>query len=76
MNFMDPNVSLQLAKRTDETIWGRAITNLGRVFYSSNFSIYSLLISRKRKSVIKAYGNYARISAESDINKRELIKKI
>lgn len=70
---MNPDVSLQVSKRADETLWGRAITNIGKVFYASNFNIYTLLISRKRKAVVKAYYNYAHMGDIADINKREII---
>ncbi len=70
---MEPGVSLKLSKRADETLWGRAITNIGRVVYSSNFSIYNFLIARRRSSVVKAYHNYLRINNYADSKKRDSI---
>ena len=70
---MDPNVSLQLSKRADETIWGKAISNIGRVVYSSNFSIYVLLVAAKRSSVLRAYKNYTNVNSFKDAAKRDAI---
>ncbi len=72
---MDPNVSLKLSKRADETIWGKAISGVGRVFYSSSFNIYSFLISRRRSAVLKAYKNYANINEFKDETRREQISE-
>ena len=70
---MEQEKSLQLAKRADETLWGKALTNVGRIFYSSNFSIYTFLIARKRKAVAKAYNAYANINNVTDSAKRDEI---
>ena len=72
---MEPGVSLKLSKRADETLWGKAITNIGRVVYSSSFSIYTLLISRRRSSVMKAYQNYIRSNNCTDSKKRDIIQE-
>ena len=72
---MDPNVSLKLSKRADETIWGKAISNVGRVFYSSSFNIYSFLISRRRSAVLKAYKNHLIINEFKDETKREQVSQ-
>ena len=72
---MDPNVSLKLSKRADETVWGKAISGVGRVFYSSSFSVYSFLISRRRNQVLKAYKNYAIINEFKEETKREQISQ-
>ena len=63
---MEPNVSLKLSKRADETLWGKAISNIGRIFYSTNFSVYSFLVSRRRKAVLRAYNDYQRIKEFKD----------
>ena len=70
---MDPNVSLKLSKRADETLFGKAISNIGRVLYSSNFTIYTLLVAARRRSVLKAYDNYVNINDFKDEKKREQI---
>ena len=72
---MDPNVSLQLLKRADETIWGKAISSIGRVVYSSNFNIYILLNATKRNSVVKAFHNYININSFKEESKREAISE-
>lgn len=72
---MDPNVSLQLSKRADETIWGRAISSIGRVVYSSNFNIYILLNATRRNSVVRAFHNYININSFKDESKREAISE-
>ncbi len=70
---MDPNVSLTLSKRADETLWGKAISSIGRVVYSSNFNIYILLIATKRSSVLRAFDNYVNINSFKDAEKRNSI---
>ncbi len=75
VRIMEPGVSLKLSKRADETLWGKAITNIGRVVYSSSFSIYTLLIARRRSSVIKAYHNYIRSNDCTDSKKRDTIQE-
>ena len=72
---MDPNVSLTLSKRADETLWGKAISGLGRMVYSSSFNIYVLLIATKRSSVLRAFNNYININNYKDENKREAIRE-
>ena len=72
---MDPNVSLKLSKRADETIWGKAISGVGKVFYSSSFSVYSFLISRRRSTILKAYKNYSNINDYKDEAKREQVSQ-
>ena len=72
---MDPNVSLKLSKRADETIWGKAISGVGKVFYSSSFNIYSFLISRRRSAVLKAYKNQSMINDFKDEVKREQVSQ-
>ncbi len=66
-------MSLRPAKRVDETFFGRAISNVGRVLYSSNFSIYTLLVATRRRIVLRAYYNYAHINEFKDKNKRDQI---
>ena len=70
---MDPNVSLTLSKRADETLWGKAISSIGRVVYSSSFNIYVLLIAAKRSSVLRAFNNYIHVNDYKDESKREQI---
>lgn len=70
---MEPNVSLKLSKRADETFFGKAISNIGRVVYSSNFTIYTLLVATRRKSVLKAYNNYTHINDYKEEKKRDQI---
>ncbi len=72
---MDPNVSLTLSKRADETLWGKAISSLGRVVYSSSFNIYVLLIATKRSSVLRAFNNYININTFKDETKRDTIRE-
>ena len=72
---MDPNVSLKLSKRADETIWGKAISGVGRVFYSSTFNVYSFLISRRRNAVLRAYKNYSNINSFKDEIKRNQVSQ-
>ena len=56
---MDPNVSLTLSKRADETLWGKAI--------------YMLLIAAKRSSVLRAFNNFNHVNDYKDESKREQI---
>lgn len=72
---MDPNVSLKLSKRADETVWGKAISGFGKVFYSSSFSVYSFLISRRRNQLLRAYKNYSNINEFKDEIKRDQISQ-
>ena len=72
---MEPNVSLKLSKRADETLFGKAISNIGRVVYSSNFTIYTLLVATRRKSVLKAYYNYTHINEYKEEKKRDQINE-
>ena len=72
---MDPNVSLKLSKRADETIWGRAISSIGRVVYSSSFNIYILLIAAKSSGVLKAYKNFININDFKEEAKRDAINE-
>ncbi|MBR3281330.1 MAG: hypothetical protein IKI57_05805 [Clostridia bacterium] len=70
---MDPNVSLTLSKRADETLWGKAISGIGRIVYSSSFNIYMLLIAAKRSSVLRAFNNFNHVNDYKDESKREQI---
>ncbi len=72
---MGQEKSLQLSKRADETLLGKAITNIGRILYSSSFNIYTLLIARRRSAVVRAFNNYIHISEYKDEKKREEISE-
>ena len=72
---MDPNVSLKLSKRADETLWGKAISSIGRVVYSSTFNIYVLLIATKRNSILRAFNNYMHINDHKEESKRDAISE-
>ena len=49
---MAEQVQLKLVKRTEEGFLGKAISNIGRAVYSSGSSLYTLLISTKRSSIL------------------------
>ena len=72
---MDPNVSLQLSKRTDDSLWGRAISSIGRAVYSSSFNFYILLIASKRNRVVRDFNHYINLNDYKDENKREQISE-
>jgi len=62
---------LRLTKRVDQTIWGRFISTMGRVFYSSNFSIYNLIVSIKRNAILKEFPIYEKSNLIADATKRD-----
>ena len=75
VNKMDQEKSLKLSKRADETLFGKAITSFGRVFYSSTFSIYTFLIARRRSAVVKAFNNYLNIANIKEESKRDAVSE-
>lgn len=70
---MAEQVQLKLVKRTEEGFFGKAISNIGRAVYSSGSSLYTLLISTKRSSVLKNFASYSSVMQVADENKRNSI---
>ena len=70
---MAEQVQLKLVKRTEEGFFGKAISNIGRAVYSSGSSLYTLLISTKRNSVLKHFNNFNSAMTIVDENKRNSV---
>ncbi len=70
---MAEQVQLKLVKRTEEGFFGKAMSNIGRAVYSSGSSLYTLLISTKRSSVLKHFANYNNAMEIVDENKRNSV---
>lgn len=70
---MAEQVQLKLVKRTEEGFFGKAISNIGKAVYSSGSSLYTLLISTKRSSLLKHYANYKTAMEIVDENKRNSV---
>lgn len=70
---MAEQVQLKLVKRTDEGFFGKAISNIGKAVYSSGSSLYTILITTKRSSLLKHYSNYKTVMEVVDENKRNSI---
>lgn len=70
---MAEQVQLKLVKRTEEGFLGKAISNIGKAVYSSGSSLYTLLISTKRSSLLKHYANYKTAMEIVDENKRNAV---
>lgn len=70
---MAEQVQLKLVKRTEEGFFGKAISNIGRAVYSSGSSLYTLLISTKRSSILKNFASYSSVMQVADENKRNSI---
>lgn len=70
---MAEQVQLKLVKRTEEGFLGKAISNIGKAVYSSGSSLYTLLISTKRSSLLKHYANYKTAMEIVDENKRNSV---
>ena len=71
---MAEQVGLKLAKRTEEGFFGKAISNIGKAVYSSGSSLYTLLISTKRSSVLKNFNTYKNLMEIPEEKKREAVK--
>lgn len=63
-------LQLKIAKNTDDGIFGKALSNLNKVLYSSSGGFYNIIISAKRNSVTKLFATYKNISTIPDENKR------
>ena len=66
-------LQLKVAKNTDDGIFGKALSNLNRVLYSSGGGFYNIIINAKRSSVIKSFSSYKNISSIADENKRNQV---
>lgn len=66
-------LQLKVAKNTDDGIFGKALSNLNRVLYSSGGGFYNIIINAKRNSVIKSFSSYKNISSIADENKRNQV---
>ena len=63
-------LQLKLAKNTGDGVFGKAISNLNKVLYSSGGGFYNIIISAKRNSIIKSFENYRNSAQIADENKR------
>ena len=70
---MSEQVQLKLVKRTEEGFLSKALSNIGKAMYSSGSSLYTLLISTKRSSILKHYDNYKSAMEIVDENKRNAV---
>lgn len=70
---MQEQVQLKLAKRTDEGFLGKALSNIGKAVYSSGSSLYTLVISTKRSSIVKNFSAYRASMQITDEKKRNAI---
>ena len=70
---MAEQVQLKLVKRTEEGFFGKAISNIGRAVYSSGSSLYTILISTKRNSLLKHFASYKTSMEIADENKRNSV---
>ncbi len=70
---MAEQVQLKLVKRTEEGFFGKAISNIGKAVYSSGSSLYTLLISTKRGTLLKHYASYKTAMEIADENKRNSV---
>lgn len=68
-----PEVQLKLAKRTDDSFFGKAISNIGKAVYSSGSSLYTLVITAKRNSVLKHYANQLVAHTIADEKKQKAV---
>lgn len=66
-------LQLKLAKNTGDGVFGKAISNLNRVLYSSSGGFYNLIINAKRNSIVKAFEAYKNSAQIADENKRNQI---
>lgn len=66
-------LQLKVARNTDDGIFGKALSNLNRVLYSSGGGFYNIIINAKRSSAIKAFSTYQNISSIADENKRNQV---
>lgn len=70
---MSEQMGLKLVKRTDDGFIGKAISNINKAVYSSGSSLYTLLISAKRSSLLKQYAAYSTAMQIADENKRNAV---
>ena len=69
-------LQLKLAKNTGDGVFGKAISNLNKVLYSSSGGFYSFIIGAKRNGVIKAFDNFANSAQVADeVKRNQLIAK-
>lgn len=73
MGNMAEQVQLKLAKKTEEGFFGKALSNIGRAVYSSGSSLYTLLITTKRNSVLKHFVAYRASIEIADEKKRKAV---
>lgn len=66
-------LQLKVARNTDDGIFGKALSNLNRVLYSSGGGFYNIIINAKRSSAVKAFSTYQNISSIADENKRNQV---
>ncbi len=71
---MPEQVSLKLAKKTEEGIFGKAISNIGKAVYSSGSNLYTFFIATKRNSVLKHFEANAKTSQIVDEKKRKAVE--
>lgn len=70
---MEEQVQLKLAKRSEEGFFGKALSNIGKAVYSSGSSLYTILISTKRSSLLKHFASYQTAMQVVDEKKRNAI---
>ena len=65
-----PELQLKAIKNTDEGVIGKALSNFGKVIYSSGAGLFGIIINSKRNSLLKAYSNYENYTHIPDETKR------
>lgn len=68
-----PELQLKVVKNTGDGIWGKALSNLNKVLYSSGGGLYNIVISAKRNSLLRVSANYEELSKISNEKKRNSI---
>lgn len=66
-------LQLKVVKNTGDGIWGKALNNFNKVFYSSGSGLFNLVINSKRNSLLRANANYVEMINIANEKKRNTI---
>ncbi len=68
-------LQLKVVKNTDKGIFGKAINNFNKIFYSSGGNFFNIVMNTKRSSLLKAYSNAEDIKSLKSESKQKAVSE-
>ena len=68
-------LQLKVVKNTDKGVFGKAINNFNKVFYTSGSGFFNILMNSKRSALLKAYTNSEDIKNMKNENKQKNVNE-